>query len=57
MGLYSCSSTLIQQSCYLFRDFCQGPLEKKVLPEEVVEEDVVVDVEEEEAVVEVGSHE
>ncbi|KAF2980821.1 hypothetical protein EK904_011106, partial [Melospiza melodia maxima] len=44
--------TLIQQSCCLFRGFCQGPLEKKVLPEEVVEEDVVVDVGEEEAVVE-----
>ncbi|KAI1238477.1 H/ACA ribonucleoprotein complex subunit 1, partial [Lamprotornis superbus] len=50
MELYSCSFTLIQQSYYLFRDFCQGLLEKKVLPEEVVEEDVVVDVGEEEAV-------
>ncbi|KAJ7396918.1 hypothetical protein BTVI_140262 [Pitangus sulphuratus] len=44
--------TLIQQSYYLFRDSCQGPLEKKVLPEEVVGEDVVVDVGEEEVAVE-----
>lgn len=57
MELSSCSFTLIQQSCYPFRDFCQGPLEKKVLPEEVVEEDVVVDVGEEEAVLEVRSQE
>lgn len=57
MELSSYSFTLIQQSCYPFRDFCQGHLEKKVLPEEVVEEDVVVDVEEEEAVVEVRSQE
>ncbi|GAB0188979.1 H/ACA ribonucleoprotein complex subunit 1 [Grus japonensis] len=46
-----------KQSCYPFRDFCQGHLEKKVLPEEVVEEDVVVDVEEEEVVVEEDSEE
>lgn len=57
MEFFSCSFTLIQQSCCLFRDFCQGPLEKKVLPEEVVEADVVVDVGEEEAVVEVRSQE
>ncbi|KAK4817952.1 hypothetical protein QYF61_003382, partial [Mycteria americana] len=57
MELCSYSFTLIQQSCYPFRDFCRGHLEKKVLPEEVVEEDVVVDVEEEEAVVEVRSQE
>jgi len=57
MELSSYSFTLIQQSCSPSRDFCQGLLEKKVLPEEVVEEDVVVDVEEEEVVVEVGSQE
>lgn len=57
MELSSSSFTLIQQSCYPFRDFCQGHQEKKVLPEEVVEGVVVVDVEEEEAVVEVRPQE
>ncbi|OXB68164.1 hypothetical protein ASZ78_012262 [Callipepla squamata] len=50
-------STLIQQSCYPFRDFYQGLLEKRVHLEEVVEEDVVEDVEEEEVVVEEDSEE
>lgn len=57
MELSSCSFTLIQQNCSPFRDFYQGLLEKKVLLEEVVEEDVAEDVEEEEVVVEVRSQE